>query len=87
MAENERFSFKEQMVYSEIDVECLRAERRVNTTFSASVARLKSHDVIQIDTELFASKNIELSRKSIRCLLFRQERHWMNDARKSLPYR
>ena len=63
LAENERFSFKEQMVYSEIDVECLRAERRVNTTFSASVARLKSHDVIQIDTELFASKNIELSRK------------------------
>ena len=63
LAENERFSFKEQLVYSEIDVECLRAERRVNTTFSASVARLKSHDVIQIDTELFASKNIELSRK------------------------
>ena len=63
LAENERFSFKEQLVYSEIDVECLRAERRVNTTFSASVARLKSHDVIQIDTELFASKNIVLGRK------------------------
>ena len=63
LAENERFSFKEQLVYSEIDVECLRAERRVNTTFSASIARLRPHDTMRIDTELFASKDIELSRK------------------------
>ncbi len=36
LAEAERFSMDEQVVYSEIDVENLRAERRVNTTFSTA---------------------------------------------------
>lgn len=62
LAENERFSLKEQLICSEIDVECLRSERRVNTTFSASIAHINSQDAIQIDTELFASRNLELSR-------------------------
>lgn len=34
LAEAERFSMKGQIIYSEIDVERLRAERRVNTTFT-----------------------------------------------------
>ncbi len=63
LAESERFSFKEQLIYSEIDVERLRAERRVNTTFGASVARLKADGFTQVDTELFAPKDFELSRK------------------------
>lgn len=62
LAENERFSLKEQLIYSEIDMDSLRTERRINTTFSASVARLTSRNILQIDTELFASKDIELSR-------------------------
>ncbi|MCD8318982.1 MAG: NAD(+) synthase [Paraprevotella sp.] len=62
LAESERFSFKEQLIYTEIDVECLRSERLINTTFSASLARIHSKDVQQIDTELFSKKEIELSR-------------------------
>ena len=62
LAENERFSLKEQLIYSEIDMDSLRTERRINTTFSAAVARLTSRNILQIDTELFASKDIELSR-------------------------
>ncbi len=63
LAESERFSFKEQLLFSEIDVERLRTERRVNTTFGASVGYMKDHNAIRIDTELFSTKDIELSRK------------------------
>lgn len=38
LAEAERFAMKGQIIYSEIDVERLRAERRVNTTFSLPAA-------------------------------------------------
>lgn len=62
LAENKRFSLKEQLVISEIDVERLRSERRVNTTFSATIAHLKDFKSTQIDTELFVSKDIEISR-------------------------
>lgn len=62
LAEGKRFTFKEQLIVSEIDVERLRSERRVNTTFGASIGKLASRDVIQIDTELFSSKDTELSR-------------------------
>ena len=37
LAESERFSFKEQLVISEIDVERLRGERLTNTTFAANI--------------------------------------------------
>ena len=63
LAEGERFSLKEQLVYSEIDVERLRSERRVNTTFGASIARMKPQNIKQIDTELLAPKEFELSRE------------------------
>ena len=62
LAESERFSFKEQLVIGEIDVERLRTERRVNTTFGASMARVKGHNALQIDTELFTPKSFDLSR-------------------------
>ena len=62
LAESERFSFKEQLVIGEIDVERLRTERRVNTTFGASMARVKGQNALQIDTELFAPKSFDLSR-------------------------
>ena len=38
LAEAERFTMKEQLIVSEIDVERLRAERRVNTTFADCAA-------------------------------------------------
>ena len=62
LAENQRYTIKEQLVISEIDVERLRAERRVNTTFSATMSQLKELKFNQIDTELFVSKDIEISR-------------------------
>ena len=62
LAESERFSFKEQLVIGEIDVERLRTERRVNTTFGASMAQVKGQNALQIDTELFAPKSFDLSR-------------------------
>ena len=39
LAEAKRFSLDEQLIFTEIDVERLRSERRTNTTFSASVAK------------------------------------------------
>ena len=63
LEENERFSFKEQLVISEIDVERLRAERRMNTTFSTSIEKVKGISMQQIDTELFAPKSFDLTRK------------------------
>lgn len=41
LAESRRFLFDNQLVISEIDVEQLRFERRVNTSFSANKGRLK----------------------------------------------
>lgn len=62
LAESERFSIKEQLVINEIDVERLRSERRVNTTFGASVAHFNAKPVTKIDTELFSPKNFPLTR-------------------------
>ena len=39
LAEGERFCMEEQLVVSEIDVERLRTERRVNTTFAAAAGQ------------------------------------------------
>ncbi len=41
LAQSERFSFEPQLIVSEIDVECLRTERRVKNTFFQDVADLK----------------------------------------------
>lgn len=39
LARGERFALSEQLVMSEIDVERIRTERRINTTFAASIAK------------------------------------------------
>ena len=44
LAESERFALKEQLVISEIDVDRLRAERRVNTTFAANKGRIQHYE-------------------------------------------
>ena len=46
LEEGERFSFKHQLVISEIDVELLRMERRVNTTFSTSSHQYKNENMV-----------------------------------------
>lgn len=52
LAASERFSFEEQLIVSEIDVERLRNERMLNTTFSASVRAYKDCPVKRIPVEL-----------------------------------
>ncbi len=55
LAEAQRFAMQEQIVVSEIDVERLRAERRVNTTFATAVALENSGHVRTIELDPFRS--------------------------------
>ena len=63
LAESKRFSFDEQLVISEIDVEYLRSERRVNTTFSGCRSAQKSAPTRRIATEFVNSKPLNLTRQ------------------------
>ena len=62
LAASERFSLEEQLVISEIDVEFLRTERRVNTTFAACRRRVAPEAAIRISTELVNSRELNLTR-------------------------
>ncbi|MCD8167588.1 MAG: NAD(+) synthase [Bacteroides sp.] len=59
---SERFSMEEQIVISEIDVERLRSERWINTTFSANKANDGKREVTVIQTEQTNSKELNLTR-------------------------
>ncbi|MBQ3958537.1 MAG: NAD(+) synthase [Bacteroidaceae bacterium] len=66
LAEAERFSMKEQLIISEIDVERLRAERRANTTFAANAAMLTHDDekgIFTVETERVGAKEFTLTRR------------------------
>ena len=62
LARSERFSFEEQLTISEIDVEHLRAERRINTTFAASKGCCTTPEAIRITTEYTNAKDLQLTR-------------------------
>lgn len=62
LAASERFSLKEQLIISEIDVERIRNERRNNTTFSANMAKYKDQPAIHIGTELVNQRDLILTR-------------------------
>ena len=63
LAHNDRFSFEEQLIISEIDVEYLRAERRINTTFAASKGNIPADKKpVRIATEFLNSKELNLTR-------------------------
>lgn len=62
LAASERFSFEEQLIATEIDVERLRAERQVNTTFSGSMRNYKELSARRISTELVAGRDLTLTR-------------------------
>lgn len=59
---SERFNFKPQTVISEIDVEKLRTERRVNTTFAACRATLTGPSYRRIQAEQVNPRDIVLTR-------------------------
>ena len=62
LAASERFSFEEQLVMSEIDVERLRGERIVNTTFAAGVRACKDMPVKRVQAEFMPGRELELTR-------------------------
>lgn len=61
-ARSERFCMEEQLIINEIDVECIRAERRVNTTFAANKANCPGKEAVRISTEFVNSKDLNLTR-------------------------
>lgn len=62
LACSQRFSFEEQLIVSEIDVEHLRAERRINTTFAASKGNCPCPPALRITTDFVNSKELNLTR-------------------------
>lgn len=62
LARSERFCMEEQLIINEIDVECIRAERRVNTTFATNKANCPGKEAVRISTEFVNSKDLNLTR-------------------------
>ncbi|WP_321335140.1 NAD(+) synthase [uncultured Bacteroides sp.] len=62
LASSLRFSQEEQLIISEIDVERLRSERRMNTTFATNRAQFNIKAPIRIQAELVNSKELKLTR-------------------------
>ena len=62
LAASERFALEEQLVVSEVDVEYLRSERRVNTTFAACRSHCAPEAPVVVSTELVNSKELVLTR-------------------------
>lgn len=62
LAASERFSIKEQLIISEIDVERIRNERRINTTFAANMAQCKQQESVHVNTELVNQRDLILTR-------------------------
>ena len=62
LAAGKRFSFEEQVVISEIDVEYLRTERRVNTTFAACRSCSAPELPVHVAAEYVNSKDLNLTR-------------------------
>lgn len=60
--EANRFSIKDQLIISEIDVERLRMERQMNTTYAASCAQTGIYETRHVDTELIVPKEFQLTR-------------------------
>lgn len=62
LAEAKRHELNAQMIEGEIDVERLRAERRMNTTFAACASQVKTQPLF-IDTERVSPRPFSLTRQ------------------------
>ena len=62
LAESERHSIEEQIIFSEIDVERLRNERRMNTTFAATAALNRITNLQTIEAENVHPSELLLTR-------------------------
>jgi NAD+ synthase (glutamine-hydrolysing) len=65
LAASERFALGEQLTVSEIDVQRLRTERRMNTTFAANRANLGIGAATRIQAGLMNSKELHLTRRFV----------------------
>ena len=63
LARSKRFEMEPQLVISEIDVEFLRGERRVNTTFATSMRQYIGKEALRVTIERTSDKPIELTRE------------------------
>ena len=62
LASGKRFSFEAQVVIGEIDVERLRVERRVNTTFAGCRSQVAPEAAVRISTEYVNARELQLTR-------------------------
>lgn len=65
LAEGERFSMEDQLIISEIDVDCLRMERRINTTFGTCQrinGALQRFTTLELETVLIPEERFSLTR-------------------------
>ncbi len=62
IAQSQRFSFKEQLVTAELDVEKLRTERRTNTTFATNEGLIDPPEITMVKTDAITPKEFKLSR-------------------------
>ena len=62
LATSERFSLKDQLIISEIDVERIRNERRTNTLFSANKNNFNEESMIHVSSELVNQRDLILTR-------------------------
>lgn len=56
LAEAERFSFSAQLIFADVDIEMLRAERRRNTTFVNAQRDCLAEEVLTLDTDVPAKE-------------------------------
>ncbi len=62
LASGKRFSFEAQVIIGEIDVERLRVERRVNTTFAGCRSQVAPEAAVRISTEYVNVRELQLTR-------------------------
>lgn len=62
LAEAQRHTLDAQIIISEIDVEALRSERRINTTFSATAAQFAIKDIQTVECEHVDARDFTLTR-------------------------
>ena len=62
LARSKRFEMEPQLVISEIDVDFLRGERRVNTTFATSMRQYIGKEALRVVIDRTSDKPVELTR-------------------------
>ena len=62
LQEGKRHAIEPQLVTAEIDVERIRTERRVHTTFTSSMRQVMDDDILHVDTDKLVQSQVEITR-------------------------